>query len=138
MPNKTLVVVSDLDDSGRAEITVVDGAERASRLVETLLEAGCEKERIRVFTAEEMDMRVTHRPVVALTMGETEEEPPVEDQRDDEEESGEAEEESPVLAPEDGQPQPVLSAMPGPHAPGADGGPYTKDGVRFSSLFRPA
>lgn len=137
MRNKTLVVVSDLDDSGHAEINVVDGAEMASRLVETLLEEGCDKERIRVFSAEEMDMRVTQRPVVALTVAE-DEQPLEEDQRDAEEEREEAEKESPVLATDDAQAEPVVSSMMPPHAPVMDSSPYTRDGVRFSSLFRPA
>ena len=66
MAQRMIVIVTDLDEPAHGEINVVDSAREAARLVETLLEAGFERDRIRVFVADEMDMQVTQRPVVAL------------------------------------------------------------------------
>ena len=64
--NKVIVMVSDLDDAVHGEINVLDGPDLATRFVETLLESGFERERIRVFVGDEMMMEVHHRPVVSL------------------------------------------------------------------------
>ncbi len=64
---KIIVLVSDGDDSKHGEISVLDDPRKAEQLVETLLEAGFEQERIRVFTGKSGEFQVSHRPVVALT-----------------------------------------------------------------------
>ncbi len=64
---KIIVLVSDRDDSKHGEISVLDDPRKAEQLVETLLEAGFEQERIRVFTGKSGEFQVSHRPVVALT-----------------------------------------------------------------------
>src|SRR3990172_12330557 len=74
MSDRAIVMIYDQDDQKRGEISVVDNAHKAARLVETLLEAGFEQERIRIFTGAEMEMQVTHRPVVALVGNEVPEE----------------------------------------------------------------
>jgi len=66
MGTRYIVLVNDRDDPKHGEVTVLDDAKKAERLVETLLEAGFDTERFRVFTGTEMDMQVHHRPVVSL------------------------------------------------------------------------
>jgi len=63
---KIIVLVSDRGDSKHGEISVLDDPHKAEKLVETLLEAGFEQERIRVFAGRQSDFQVSQRPVVAL------------------------------------------------------------------------
>jgi hypothetical protein len=115
MPPKVIVTVLDADDPSRGEITVLDGVERAERYVESLLEGGLDQNRIRVFLASEIEMRVAHKPVVSL-LGE---------------------------APGEARPRAVSHANGEPQDAGEGAGteqgePYVRNGVRFSSLFRSA
>jgi DNA-binding LacI/PurR family transcriptional regulator len=125
MSDRTIVVIYDQSDDKRAEISVLDNAHKAARLVETLLEAGFEKERIRIFTGAEMEMQVTHRPVVALVGGEA---------------PGETHDKA-IDAPAEHEAEPE-EALPRAKAELQEAGvnvtPGVRDGVRFSSLFRPA
>ncbi len=67
MSDKFVLVVSDENDrKRRGEISVLDTAHETERLVETLLEAGFDQERIRVFTGSEAEFVTTYRPVVSL------------------------------------------------------------------------
>jgi len=116
MPAKFIVVVSDRDDGKRAEITLLDDARKAEVLVETLLEAGFEQERIRLFSGDQAEMQVTYRPQVSLT------EDPQGATATKESLIGEAVE--PLRAAGETGPEEAT--------------PFVKDGVRFSSLFRPA
>lgn len=125
MSDRTIVVIYDQSDDKRAEISVLDNAHKAARLVETLLEAGFEKERIRIFTGAEMEMQVTHRPVVALVGGEAPEE--THDKAIDAPAEHEAE-------PEEALPRAKAELQEA----GVNVTPGVRDGVRFSSLFRPA
>jgi len=115
MATRVIMLVVDRDDPKHGEITVLDDMRKAENLVATLLEAGFEQERIRIFTGSEMGMRVTHRPVVTIVNEEQDEiaaadhssaEPQMEPETE-EEASGEAETATPQ-----------------------------QEGVRFSSLFR--
>jgi len=63
---KVIVLVSDRGDSTHGEVSVLDDPQKAERLVETLLEAGFEPERIRVFAGRASEFQISHRPVVAL------------------------------------------------------------------------
>jgi len=128
---KVIVLVSDRGDSRHGEISIIDDPRKAEKLVETLLEAGFEQDRIHVFAGRESDFQVSQRPVVALVGEGGEDEPQVgvarqeaaaaepaphaeETESDDrQEEEGETEEEVPATAE---------TAAP----------------VRFSSLFRSA
>jgi|SRR5438093_10514078 len=74
MSEQVMVIVADLDDPKHGEINVVESVQKGARLVETLLEAGFDQSRISVFSGAEMDMRVRHRPVVALVSGDANEE----------------------------------------------------------------
>ncbi len=116
MTAKFIVIVSDRDDAKRGEVTVTDNPRTAAHLVETLLEAGFEQERIRLFSGDQTEMRVTTRPVVALV--------------DDRSPSTAAEE------PHSAEPAaPMETAR---KTSGEEATPFVKEGVRFSSQFRTA
>ncbi len=66
MSDKFLLVVSDEKDDKHGEISVLDSAHEAERLVETLLEAGFDQERIRVLAGSEAEFLTTYRPVVGF------------------------------------------------------------------------
>ncbi len=66
MSDKFVLVVSDESDRKHGEISVLDTAHETERMVETLLEAGFDHERIRVLTGSEAEFVTTYRPVVSL------------------------------------------------------------------------
>ena len=66
---KIIVLVCDREDSKHGEITILEDPQKAERLVETLLEAGFEQDRIRVFAGRTSEFQISHRPVVALVDG---------------------------------------------------------------------
>ena len=66
MSDKFVLVVSDENDAKHGEISVLDTAHEAERLVETLLEAGFEQDRIRVLAGAEAEFVTNYRPVVNL------------------------------------------------------------------------
>ena len=73
MTSKVIVFVADGGDQRFGEVSVFDSSGEAERLLETLLEAGYDRQRIRVFSGAEMEARVSQRPVVALVTGDQEE-----------------------------------------------------------------
>ncbi len=72
MDETIIVLVSDKDDSKHGEISILDDPQKAERLVETLLEAGFDERRIRVFNGRSSEFEVSHRPIVALVDGSSE------------------------------------------------------------------
>jgi len=66
MSTKMIVLVDDKETEGSTEMTVVDTAEQAERLVETLLEAGYAAQRVRIFAATQNEFVTTYRPVVSF------------------------------------------------------------------------
>jgi hypothetical protein len=72
MGNQFVLIVSDQEEGKYGEITVLDSAQEVERLIETLLEAGHERERMHVFSGAEAEFETTYRPVVSLTDGEVE------------------------------------------------------------------
>ncbi|MDO8615449.1 MAG: hypothetical protein Q7T33_06890 [Dehalococcoidia bacterium] len=128
MPDKTIVLVSELDDSTHGEIHVLAGAQEAAHLVETLLEAGFGRERLRVFAVDELELQITHRPVVAL-VGAGPPAPAPEAPSDTTEEEEEEEE---------SQPHRKEPAAPRAKDVAIATAPYMRNGVRFSTLFRQA
>jgi hypothetical protein len=118
-----IVMVSDREDGRRGEITVAEDPRTAAHLVETLLEAGFEQDRIKLFSGNETEIRVSTRPVVALV--------------DDEEPRPTARSYAPPIE-ERAQPEAEQLAAPmeSDWQSGAESTPWVKDGVRFSSLFR--
>jgi hypothetical protein len=120
MSDSVIVVVSDLDDAKHGEINVVESLQKAARLVETLLEAGFDQTRVRVFSGEELDMHVRHRPVVALVTG---------DQPADGSSEAEDQHEKRVA---------TSATKTESRKQEAETAPYERNGVRFSTAFRPA
>jgi hypothetical protein len=120
MSEAVMVIVSDLDDPKHGEINVVESLPKAARLVETLLEAGFDQSRLRVFSGDELDMRVRHRPVVSLVTGDEIADGPAETDKHSE---------KAAVAPAtkaDSKKQEAEQAL------------YEQNGVRFSTAFRPA
>ncbi len=109
MSTKVIVMVSDRDNAKRGEITVADNPRTAAHLVETLLEAGFQQEQIKLYSGEEAEMRVSSRPMVALVDGPS--------------------------TPRAGEP--VAPDETAEKSADEEATPFVKDGVRFSSLFRP-
>ena len=121
MAAKIIVLVADRDDERHGEITVLSDTRKAERLLETLLEAGFEQERIRIFSGGEMDVEVTQRPVVSLVKE------PLEAHAGEEDPLAEEE-----VAPEE---EPAGREAAEEKAPAAA---LLQSGARFSSLFRSA
>lgn len=63
---KIIVLVQDSGDASHGEISVLDGWDKAERLIETLLEAGFERERVHVFKGRQNEFKISHRPVVSF------------------------------------------------------------------------
>ncbi len=116
MPANIIVLVADPEDSNRGEITVLDNPRKAEVLVATLLEAGLDQERIRLFSGNRAHVRVSTRPQVALV-----------------------DEGAPSTAAADRPVEETIAPEPVAWRAAAERPvPFVKDGVRFSSLFRPA
>jgi hypothetical protein len=116
-----VVMVLEQDDSSRGEIKVMRDPGEAARLAEDLIESGVEIERIRIFDATELAMKVSHKPVVSLGAEAPYEAPPPPAEEDLEPvavRAGAANDDS----SEDEQ---SLSDTP-----------FVQNGVRFSSLFK--
>lgn len=130
MSNEVIVLVSDLDNANHGELKTLGSQEEAARLIESLLESGFETERIRAFHANKIEMHVSHRPVVALVGGEqsvaVDSEPDL--TVDEEIEVSEPERE---LVAVGASAKAEIRQEVAPR-------PFVRDGVRFSSLFRPA
>lgn len=134
MTNRMIVMVSDLDDASHGEINILDNPEQAARLVEQLIESGFEQERIRVFGGDEMEMQVHHRPVVSLSApdssgGKTQKD----DSADQEEEAQTAE-----ASEEEENLERVSAKANSLQVEEVATAPFERNGVRFSSQFRPA
>jgi hypothetical protein len=63
---KVIVLVKDRDDSNYGKMTVLDDMVRAERLLETLLEAGFQRDRIQVFHGDQVELWITYKPAVTL------------------------------------------------------------------------
>ena len=128
MAGKTVVMVLDRDDPKRGEITMLREAHEAARLAEDLIESGVEVERIRIFDATELEMRVVHKPIVSLGTDEGDDQP-----------AYAAEE--PLLEQEEPEPVAVRAGDSDDELHTDDGQllaeePLMRNGVRFSSLFK--
>lgn len=123
MSARIIVVVSDRDDAKRGEVTVIDNPRKAELLVETLLEAGFERERIHLFSGEQLNMRVSRRPAVALVEEHLEQAAAA---------RGWATRQETALQEALGE------AAPPAKEEESVAKPFVRDGVRFSSLFRSA
>ncbi len=128
MPSKVIVVVADLDNSAHGEINVLDSPEEAAQLVETLIESGYDQARVRAFRADEFQISVYHRPVVALTTG-AEKDTTEQTQSPSDGEEGDQEEDAPAVGAE------LAMSLVTAEAPSE---PFMRNGVRFSTQFGPA
>lgn len=113
MDRSIIVMVVDPEDRKRGEITIMNDPKEAARFAESLLVAGLEQDRIRVFSAAEVQVSVTHRPVVTLVAPDASSE-------------GKPQQDDGASGDEAAQPQPEEPT------------PFVQNGVRFSSLFRPS
>jgi hypothetical protein len=128
---KMIVMVSDLDNTIHGEINILEGPDQATRFVEGLIESGFEQERIRVFVGDELQMEVHHRPVVSLSQSQPGTRTIEEEGQTSEEEIAEASDEA-----DDTARVTARASTLGMEEVTAE--PYSKNGVRFSTLFRPA
>ena len=135
MLNKVIVMVSDLDDASHGEINVMDAPEQAARFVETLLESGFEQGRVRIFGGDELQMQVHQRPVVSLISN-------VRGRKEEAQRAEEDEQEAPAAPARPQQEQVAASKTMSARARAVmdevAAQPFVRNGVRFSSQFRPA
>lgn len=128
MAIQTLILIRDQENADRMELVEFTEAQEAERYLEQLLADGADPSAVRVFNAEELDMQISHRPVVSLNPGGEESRPQTEAQ------------EAPSAVNSE------VQAAPATHTNGATDTPTTetrdepfvRDGVRFSELFKPA
>ena len=109
MASRYLLFLADEKTPEQGEISFFDDANEAAGHAESLLEAGHEQDRIRIFSSDEMDIHVTHKPVVSLAGPDSSPSDP---------------EEFPTGAEENGASE------------GKGDVAGVKDGVRLSSLFK--
>lgn len=128
MSSTVIVVVTDLDNAAHGEINVLKSPEEAAQLVETLIESGYDQARIRAFAADEFQVHVYHRPVVALTASAEADtiEPPKTRGAGD---GADQEEDVPTVSAELAASLVTAEAAPVP---------FMRNGVRFSTQFGPA
>lgn len=137
MSDKIIVLVSDLDDASHGEVNILEGPDQAAHFVETLLESGFEQERVRIFGGDELQMQVHHRPVVSLLTPN-----PAQNGRGRKEELVQSEA-APVPQVEERERE-VARAAQAPRAARnleyqeVAAEPFVQNGVRFSSMFKPA
>jgi hypothetical protein len=114
--NQIIVVVSDRASGkrGRGRISAFDHAPEAAAFVENLLADGFDQRRIRVFTGSDMAIKLDYRPVVSVLSGDV----------SDEVEAADEESVAGLFEGGEGQIAPPVVE-------------YTKDGMRFSSMFSP-
>ncbi len=118
MAANLIVMVLDQDNPKRGEISVIEDAHQAEQMVASLLEAGFEQERIRVFSASAVEVQVVHKPVVSFISEGT--------PASAEESSSEAIEDEDFASPATSEAQ----------APAEGDEVAVQNGVRFSSLFK--
>lgn len=129
MANDVMVMIEDTDKAGHGELKVLSSPEEAARHIESLIESGFEQDRIRAFYADRIEMQVSHRPVVALVGGE--DAPAPEPELASNDDHIESRSEEPVLVAAGVSARPEIRREVAPQ-------PFVRDGVRFSSLFKPA
>ena len=129
MANNIMVMIEDPKNAKHGEIKVLSNPEEAASHIESLIESGFEQDRIRAFYAYRIEMQVSHRPVVALVSGE--DPPATEPESVSNDDHIESQSEEPVLvaagATARSEVRQEVAAQP-----------FVRDGVRFSSLFKPA
>lgn len=127
MSARMLILIRDRDNVDRFELAEFSDGPEAERYLEQLMADGVPQEAIRAFNAVELDMQVSHRPVVSLNGV-----PGAQSPQPVREEFG---------AAANSQVQEAAADTQAAQVSGADidetGQPFVRDGVRFSSLFKP-
>jgi hypothetical protein len=128
MSERIIILVSDLDDTSRGEVNILESPDQAAHFVETLLESGFDQDRIRIFGGDELAMQVHHRPVVSLLNadGRGQKEQPLQ------EASSQPQEET----VEEVRAAPARARSIEYQEASAE--PFVRNGVRFSSMFKTA
>ena len=134
MTDKTIVILLQENSTSCGDVNEFDEARDAEKYIEGLLEAGFERQNIRVMEAHGLNLAITPRPIVSLhaVTAPAVEPSPHEDRVDVVSASAS---DAPSVEPpiEMSAPEPQWERAPGPEAPEAE--PYTRNGVRFSSAF---
>ena len=138
MSDRIIILVSDLDDASHGEVNILEDHDQAAHFVETLLESGFEQERVRIFGGDELQMQVHHRPVVSLLN-----QNPTQNGRGQKDDLDQ-DETSPQSQLDEEENEEAIRATPAPRVTrsleyqeaGAE--PFVQNGVRFSSMFKPA
>jgi len=107
-----IVLVSDRNDQKRGQVSAFDEPAQAADLIEGLLAEGIDQDRIRVFTGSRLDIKLEYRSSVTIFS-----KPGRDEVEADEEPDPELLDEVEAIIPD------VVA--------------YTRDGVRFSSMFSP-
>ncbi|HET9476969.1 MAG TPA: hypothetical protein VFP63_05740 [Dehalococcoidia bacterium] len=128
MTDKTVVILLRENSKSCGDVNEFDKAEDAEHYIEGLLEAGYERERIRVMGAHGLIVEVTPMPVVSLHAA-VPVERPARKERVERVRAPALDDHGMELA---GESSP---ASPGPAPADAEDGPYTRNGVRFSTAF---
>ncbi len=63
---KIILFIADRADPKMGELMIIDDAKKAESTIEGLLEAGYDREHVRVFSGTPSEVIVNHRPVVTL------------------------------------------------------------------------
>ena len=129
MANDVMVMLEDTDKAGHGVLKVLSSPQEAARHIESLIASGFEQDRIRAFYADRIEMQVSHRPVVALVGGEVP--PAAEPESASNDYHIESRSEEPVLVAAGVSARSEIRREVAPQ-------PFVRDGVRFSSLFKPA
>lgn len=138
MADRIIVLVSDLDDASHGEVNILEDPDQAAHFVETLLESGFEQERVRIFGGDELQMQVHHRPVVSLLNhnptqnGRGQKDDLVQNETSPQSQLDEEEDEEAIRA----TPAPRVARSLECQEVAAE--PFVQNGVRFSSMFKPA
>lgn len=119
MKPQFMVLLVEEGGTARGEIKFLDGPDEVTRYVEVLLEGGFARESIRVFHGDEIDLEISYRPVVALSV------------------AGEAQSDADGEAPP-GDGEWRGGDLPAGEAPEVDEEQGVLNGVRFSEQFRPS
>lgn len=120
----TIILVRDKNNPDLMELAEFSDGHEAEKYVEDLLANGVPQDVIRAFSAVELHLQVSHRPVVSLG---------------DESTGAAPQQAEPVAATAESRVESDAPAQDGPATAGQpqEGAqPFTRDGVRFSSLFR--
>ena len=131
MTTKTIVILLQENSSNHGEVNEFDQPQDAERFIEGLLEAGFERRSIRALTAHDIDLLITQKPTVSLLSG-----------KDSTADAPSAEESEKVVPPSGhtngAHAATEMKASESPAEPvseDAGSAPYTRNGVRFSSMF---